>query len=140
MGRCAREGIGRVLFFPGGIYICARAAIKEGAVARRAASAIPPPDERRRGGLPRSYFGFYDWVFCCLIENPATQNPATHASGGLRGGGGSGESGGHVSVCVIVRFLEVFVQGLWGYAPFLIQNPKKRTGGFLMGRFLNARN
>ena len=22
-------------------------------------------------------------------------------------------------MCVIVRFLEVFVQGLWGYAPFL---------------------
>ena len=32
---------------------------------------------------------------------------------------------GGISVCVIVRFLEVSVQGLWGYAPFLIQNPKK---------------
>ena len=47
---------------------------------------------------------------------------------------------GGISVCVIVRFLEVSVQGLWGYAPFLIQNPKKTTHGFLMQRFLNARN
>ena len=46
---------------------------------------------------------------------------------------------GGMSVCVIVRFLEVSVQGLWGYAPFLIQNPEKTTHGFLMLRFLNAR-
>ena len=45
-----------------------------------------------------------------------------------------------MSVCVIVHFLEVSVQVLWVYAPFLIQNPKKRTGGFLMQRFLNARH
>ena len=31
---------------------------------------------------------------------------------------------GGMSVCVIVHFLEVSVQVLWGYAPFLIQNPK----------------
>ena len=47
---------------------------------------------------------------------------------------------GGMSVCVIVHFLEVSVQVLWVYAPFLIQNPKKRTGGFLMSRLLNARN
>jgi hypothetical protein len=51
--------------------------IKEAGVAR----PPPPRDERRGGGFPRSYFGFYDSVFCCLIENLATQNPATHASG-----------------------------------------------------------
>ena len=54
--------------------------------------------------------------------------------------GATGGSGGHISVCVIVHFLEVSVQGLWVYAPFLIQNPKKSTHGFLMQRFLNARN
>ena len=47
---------------------------------------------------------------------------------------------GGMSVCVIVHFLEVSVQVLWVYAPFLIQTPKKRTGGFLMQRFLNARH
>ena len=41
---------------------------------------------------------------------------------GLRGGWGGL---GGMSVCVIVHFLEVSVQVLWGYAPFLIQNPKK---------------
>ena len=30
-----------------------------------------------------------------------------------------------MSVCVIVHFLEVSVQVLWVYAPFLMQNPKK---------------
>ena len=51
---------------------------------RRATSAIPPPprDERRGAiydsGSPEA---IYDSVFCCLIENPATQNPATHPSG-----------------------------------------------------------
>ena len=45
-----------------------------------------------------------------------------------------------MSVCVIVHFLEVSVQVLWGYAPFLIQNPEKATHGFLMQRFLNARD
>ena len=39
---------------------------------------------------------------------------------------------GGMSVCVIVHFLEVSVQGLWGYAPFLIENPEKTTHGFLM--------
>ena len=60
-------------------------------------------------------------------------------AGALRWGG-SGGSGEGMSVCVIVHFLEVSVQGLWGYAPFLIQNPEKNTHGFLMSRFLNARN
>ena len=48
---------------------------------------------------------------------------------GLCGGGGLGGLGGGMSLCVIVHFLEVSVQGLWGYAPFLIQNPEKTTHG-----------
>ena len=41
---------------------------------------------------------------------------------GLRGGWGGL---GGICVCVIVHFLEVSVQVLWVYAPFLIQNLKK---------------
>jgi hypothetical protein len=50
-------------------------------VTRRATSAIPPPPATR-GAAEGSPEAIYDSVFCCLIENPATQNPATSASGG----------------------------------------------------------
>ena len=50
-----------------------------GGVARR---AIPPPATREgEEGSPEAISGFMIGVFCCVIENPATQNPATHASG-----------------------------------------------------------
>ena len=51
---------------------------------------------------------------------------------GLRGGWPGWGGLGGMSVCVIVHFLEVSVQVLWVYAPFLIQNLKKTIRGFLM--------
>ena len=43
-------------------------------------------------------------------------------------------------LCVVCHFLEWFVQGLWGYAPFLSTLFQKSQAYFLMSRFLNARN
>jgi len=62
-----------------------------------------------------------------LSTDTSTRGRATSAQASkarTRASAGTGVLGG-MSVCVIVRFLEVSVQGLWGYAPFLIQNLKK---------------
>ena len=65
-----------------------------------------------------------------------------------RSGGACADAGSWTAVVLVhcgswgagLCFLGWWLRGCGGYAPFLMQNLKNPTDGFLMGRFLNARS